>query len=105
MPDNGLGLETISGIRESSVVSHFENVIQDTKGGSQGIVNRSSLEDPAMISSIVTTVGEDPLFATRGQGDGNITNTEGLHNANGSASVSCMVNTSVASARGSGLQL
>ena len=72
------------------MVSHFENIIQDTKGGSQGIVNRSSLEDPAMVSSIVTAVGEDPSFATRGQENGNITNTEGLHNANGSSSVSRM---------------
>ena len=83
-------LESVSGICESSVVSHFENIIQDTKGGSQGIVNRSSLEDPAMVSSIDTAVGEDPSFATQGQGNGNITNTEGLHNANGSASVSRM---------------
>ena len=84
------GLESVSGICESSVVSHFENTIQDTKGGSQGIVNRSSLEDPAMVSSIDTAVDEDPSFAIRGQGNRNITNTEGLHNANGSASVSRM---------------
>ena len=43
-----------------------------------------------MVSSIDTAVGEDPTFATRGQGNGNITNTVGLHNANGSASVSRM---------------
>ena len=69
---------------------HFEDIIQDTKGGSQGIVNCSSVEDSAMVSSITTAVGQDTSFATRRQGNGNITNTEGFHNANGSASISRM---------------
>ena len=43
-----------------------------------------------MVSSIVTAVGRDPSFATQGQGNGSITNTEGLHNANGSTSASRM---------------
>ena len=72
------------------MVPHFEDIIQDTKGGSQGIVNCSSVEDSAMVSSITTAVGQDPSFATQRQGNGSITNTEGFHNANGSASVSRM---------------
>ena len=84
------GLESISRICESSVVPHFEDIIQDTKGGSQGIVNCSSVEDSAMVSSITTAVGQDTSFATRRQGNGNITSTEGFHNANGSASISRM---------------
>ena len=84
------GVESVSRICESSVVPHFEDIIQDTKGGSQGIVNCSSVEDSAMVSSITAAVGQDTSFATRRQGNGNITNTEGFHNANGSASVSRM---------------
>ena len=72
------------------MVPHFEDIIQDTKGRSQGIVNRSSAEDPAMVFSIITAVGQDPSFATRRQKNGSITNTEGFYYANGSASVSHM---------------
>ena len=52
------------GICESPMVPYFENIIQDTKGGSQGMVNPSSVEDPAMVSSIATAVGQDPLIGT-----------------------------------------
>ena len=62
------GLESVSGICESSVVLNFESITQNTKGGSQDIVNCFSVEDPTMVSSIVAAVGQDPSFATHGNG-------------------------------------
>ena len=84
------GLESIPKLCEFSLVPHSEDVIQDTTRESQGVADCSSMEDPALVSSTATAVGQHSSIATQGQGNGNITNTEEFHNADRSASVSRM---------------
>ena len=83
------GLESTPRLCESSLVLTSADTVQDS---AQGSFDCTSMENVTMIPATTAITMQHFSFATHGlgQGDSSVTNTEGLHNANGSSSVGCM---------------
>ena len=81
-------LESISGVCESSMVSSFAYISEDSTGESQSGPGGPTMEDSTMVSSSSSSTSGNPPADSNTTGHSNLTNTGRVHNANRGATIS-----------------